>query len=68
MKHLILLSFFSITTIMASAQDVATASEYAGTPATTMQKTEAKAADTPSSLRFGYLSYSSVLLNAISTI
>ena len=61
MKHLILLSLFSITTIMASAQDVATASEYAGTPATTMQKTEAKAADTPSSLRFGYLSYSSVL-------
>lgn len=61
MKHLIFLSLFSITTIMASAQDVATASEYAGTPATTMQKTEAKAADTPSSLRFGYLSYSSVL-------
>lgn len=61
MKHLIFLSLFSTMTIMASAQDVAAASEYAETPASAVQKTEVKAGDAPSSLRFGYLSYSSVL-------
>ncbi len=60
MKHLIFLSLFSTMTIMASAQDVASASEYAETPASAVQNTKVKAGDAPSSLRFGYLSYSSV--------
>ena len=61
MKHLIFLSLFSTMTIMASAQDVAAASEYAETPSSAVQNTKVKAGDAPSSLRFGYLSYSSVL-------
>lgn len=61
MKHLILLSLFSAMTMMASAQDVATAAEYPESSAPVLQQAGSRQNNTPSSFRFGYLSYTSVL-------
>ena len=61
MKHLILLSLFSTMTIMVSAQDVATAANFSENRTAMTEQANVPQNNTPASLRFGYLSYTSVL-------
>lgn len=61
MKHLILLSLFSTMTIMVSAQDVATAADFSENRTAMTEQANVPQNNTQTSLRFGYLSYTSVL-------
>ena len=61
MKHLVLLSLFSTMTIMVSAQDVATAANFSENRTAMTEQANVPQNNTPASLRFGYLSYTSVL-------
>lgn len=61
MKHLILLSLFSTMTIMVSAQDVATAANFSENRTAMTEQANVPQNNTQTSLRFGYLSYTSVL-------
>ena len=61
MKHLLLLSLFSTMTIMVSAQDVATAANFSENRTAMTEQANIPQNNTPTSLRFGYLSYTSVL-------
>lgn len=61
MKHLILLSLFSTMTIMVSAQDVATAANFSENRTAMTEQANVPQNNIPASLRFGYLSYTSVL-------
>ena len=61
MKHLVLLSLFSTMTIMVSAQDVATAANFSENRTAMTEQANVPQNNIPASLRFGYLSYTSVL-------
>lgn len=61
MKHLILLSLFSTMTIMVSAQDVATAADFSENRTAMTEQANVPQNNTQTSIRFGYLSYTSVL-------
>lgn len=61
MKHLVLLSLFSTMTIMVSAQDVATAADFSENRTAMTEQANVPQNNTQTSLRFGYLSYTSVL-------
>ena len=61
MKHLVLLSLFSTMTIMVSAQDVATAANFSENRTAMTEQANVPQNNTQTSLRFGYLSYTSVL-------
>ena len=61
MKHLILLSLFSTMTIMVSAQDVATAADFSENRTAMTEQANVPQNNTQTLLRFGYLSYTSVL-------
>ena len=61
MKHLLLLSLFSTMTIMVSAQDVATAANFSENRTAMTEQANVPQNNTQTSIRFGYLSYTSVL-------
>ena len=61
MKHLLLLSLFSTMTIMVSAQDVATAADFSENRTAMTEQANVPQNNTQTSIRFGYLSYTSVL-------